>query len=146
MTTTMLPRVLLILFPCFLQPMMRGSGLNKCSLTTLLQPQPWDYFLGIFLFPVMVPIVSQSLLTKEPPSPSLLLRKTSFQHHFQQMEWFLHGIAKGLMIEGLGMVEWTMPSPNGDPNFLSSPSLLHSKSQSMASQPTTFSPTSNKQK
>ena len=27
----------------------------------------------------------------------------------------LQGIATGLMIEGLGMVEWTMPSPKGDP-------------------------------
>ena len=27
----------------------------------------------------------------------------------------LQGITKGLTIEGLGTVEWTMPSPNGNP-------------------------------
>ena len=26
----------------------------------------------------------------------------------------MQGIAKGLTTEGLGMVEWTMPSPNGN--------------------------------
>ena len=38
--------------------MMRGSGHNKLLLTTPLQPQPQDYFLGIFPFPNMVQIVS----------------------------------------------------------------------------------------
>ena len=114
MTTTMLPKVLLISCPCFLQPMMRGSGHNKLSLITPLHLQPQDYFLGIFPFLTwfqLFPVIIDSGAT---------ISITPFQEHFLLTpiptdRAVFQGVPKGLMIKGLGGVKSTMPSPNGNP-------------------------------
>ena len=152
MTTTMLPKVLFTLHLCFLEQMKRGSGHNKHScrhnqllLTIPLPPQQWASFLGIFLLPEMFQIVFWSSSVQEQPSPSLLFEKTSFQHQPQQNDSFARN-CKRIDDQRFRNGQVDNAITKWPSNFLLNSSILCSQSQSTASQPTTFSPTSNKQK
>ena len=114
MTTTMLPKVLLIfaLFPATndkrewtQQPFAHHSIATKTTgLLSSNLPFSWQ---GSNCFSVIID--SGATISITPFKEDFLSTPIPTDRAV------LQGIPKGLMIKGLGMVQWTIPSPNGDP-------------------------------